>query len=1286
MRRALPGLWCALSLPQVLSLAAAGPVDGGATLARVQSTKVFSEPLVALGTEPSADENTNLFQALSQFRNNQKVGAFDAFLHQFPHSPWRASLLVNLGNFARESGQLSHCLAFWRGAWESSKDLTGSTAKAVADEAAGNEAELMALLGQKREATAFLKEVGARSQTMVGPSASKILTARGLLDQMTSDPQHTLLCGPSALAALHRDMCPDQRLDLSIWTIPVGPKGTSLAENWHTPISQELGLQMAKREKGETWPVPSMVHWKLGHYSAVLRERAGQVLVKDALFGGERWIQQAVLDAEASGYALIPKGPLPKGWRAVHELEAQQVWAGSCGSYTDPHALPPKKPTTCPVGMPVASLNVYSAAVMIDDAPVGYTPPRGPSVSFLVSYNSKNVDQPATFTYANLGPKWGFTWLATLTDDPTTVGSSVTLYPSQGGIQVQPSTGYNSSTQTYAPDYYTQDQVVRTSSTSYKVLHPDGSVEIYGLTDGAAVAPRRFFRTQAIDPAGNTLTYAYDAQFRLVSVADALGQVTTLSYSLTSDPLKITQVQDPFGRTATLTYANGLLASITDAAGLTSVFAYGPTTQFPTAAADFINAMTTPYGTTTFKGMNGSTNTWIVSTDPMGNQERAEYLNYCAALPTSDPAAPSGVINSGLNYYSSYFWDKRAMALAPGDYTQAHAYKWIYEAGTSLASILASEKKPLDHRTWYLYAGQSNAIEMGTTATPSSELKILDDGTTQSRLRQLNALGRTTQETDPAGRITSYVYAGNGIDLLEVHNITGATDDLLAKYTYNAQHRPLTATDASGQTTTFTYNTFGQVHTVTNAKNETTTLTYDTNGYLQNIQGPVTGALTTFTYDSVGRIYSVTNPDNYTLSYGYDNLDRRTQITYPDASTEQTIYSLLDVGRTKDRLNRWTLMTYNPIRQLTDVQDPQGRLTHLNWCGCGTLESLVDPMGRITTWARDLEGRVVAKIYPDLTQTSYAYDSAGRLTQRTDAKGQVTNYGYFIDDDLRSVAYSNAAVATPSTSYTYEIRYNRLATSTGGTGTTTYAYNPVTTMPALGATRLLSVTSPMANSAITYGYDPLGRVLSRSINGVAENRTYDALGRIATVTNPLGAFTYTYDGATNRLLNVAYPNGQTTAFTYFNTLGDKRLQSIQNLKSTGANISTFGYTYDATGQIQSWSQQADAQSPKAYGFSYDPVGQLLSATLTDTGTSQVLKTYVYGYDDAGNRTAEQINGAITTSTYNTLNQLAGQSFSATPSLAGPQGGEALAASPKTSPSKPRRRLAPKKPLQPLARN
>jgi len=44
--------------------------------------------------------------------------------------------------------------------------------------------------------------------------------------------------------------------------------------------------------------------------------------------------------------------------------------------------------------------------------------------------------------------------------------------------------------------------------------------------------------------------------------------------------------------------------------------------------------------------------------------------------------------------------------------------------------------------------------------------------------------------------------------------------------------------------------------------------------------------------------------------------------------------------------------------RVTDIQDALSRVTHFEWCACGSLASLTDPLGRVTTWTRDLQGRV----------------------------------------------------------------------------------------------------------------------------------------------------------------------------------------------------------------------------------------------------------------------------------------------------------------------------------------
>ncbi len=167
---------------------------------------------------------------------------------------------------------------------------------------------------------------------------------------------------------------------------------------------------------------------------------------------------------------------------------------------------------------------------------------------------------------------------------------------------------------------------------------------------------------------GHTLSYTYDSSFRLVGVTDALGQVSTFAYEH-SDPNLLTKVTDPFGRFATLGYdAEGRLNSITDAAGMTSTFTYGNN--------DFIVAMTTPYGTTTFRHEPSSSTTGtfraIEATDPVGGRERLEFHLETTEV---DETAPSGEVPSGfsgannnLHLYNSFYWDKLAMAEHPGDY------------------------------------------------------------------------------------------------------------------------------------------------------------------------------------------------------------------------------------------------------------------------------------------------------------------------------------------------------------------------------------------------------------------------------------------------------------------------------------------------------------------------------------------------------------------------------------------------------------------------------------------
>src|SRR5262249_19370597 len=205
----------------------------------------------------------------------------------------------------------------------------------------------------------------------------------------------------------------------------------------------------------------------------------------------------------------------------------------------------------------------------------------------------------------------------------------------------------------------------------------------------------------------------------------------------------------------------------------------------------------------------------------------------------------------------------------------------------------------------------------------------------------------------------------------------------------------------------------------------------------------------------------------------------------------------------------------------------------------------------------------------------------------SDAKNQTIGYEYSRDNNLKQVTYTNAAVVTPSVSFTYDPIYNRPATMVDGTGTTTYNYNPITSPTSLGAGQLANVDGPLANDTVSYTYDELARIVSRGLSAFASSFNYDSLGRLSTQTTPVGDFTFSYDGATFRPLSLSYPNGQTTQYAYFTNSGEHRLQQIKHLTSSATTISQYDYTYDLVGNITTWSQQIGEGTPKVFTLGYD---------------------------------------------------------------------------------------------------
>lgn len=1215
------------------------------------------EPL-APSAGDDAEERTRLIQALNRFAARSEpddFSALEAFLNEHPDSPWRVAVATNLGLFQYRTGYFSRCIDSYKKAWDMGKERSEPKVRALADLAGGEYVKMLSRLGRMDDIRAYLAEV--KDRTFQGPATERVSAARQGLAQMEQRPEMSFRCGPLALASILNSQ---GKPDLAAQTLELEStvNGTSLAQV--AALARKLGLdyQVARRSPGASVIFPSVIHWKVGHYAALLDTEAGRYHTKDPTFENDTWHTPRCLDEQGSGYFLIPAGPLPSGWEAVSETEAAQVFGKGVTSGNDEDRTGPGDHKSgggraggpgprCSAGMAVYSFHSLVVSLNIEDTPVGYQPPYGFPVYFTATYNQREAGQPANFSYSNLGKKWTHNWLSYVTDDPA-VPSSVSLATGGGGTQRF--SGYNSTTQSFAPQTASRSVMRRISSTPivYELEYPDGSKDRFAASDGSSTAPRKVFLTQRLDPYGNALTLAYDGQRRLTAITDAIGQVTTFSYE-SSDPYLITKVTDPFGRFAIFTYnASGRLVSIQDVLGLQSQFSYAGT-------SDFIQSLTSPYGTTTFATAESGRTRRLTATDPLNQTEVLEFNERSDLQPYSDPAEllPSGMYlrNAYLYGRNSYFWDKKSWAEEPENYKNARMYHWLHSPNVSQAmSPLESEKAPLERRIWYNYPGQSSdygATFVGTMEKPSKIGRRLADGTTQLQQYEYNTLGKVTTSTDPLGRRTLFAYAANQQDLLSVSIQGGGT---LSAYTYNAQHLPLTFTDAAGQTTTYTYNAQGQVTSVTNAKGETTTYSYfgadapgrQRKGRLSLLGGALPGGAytATFDYDAFGRVSQSTTPDGYTVSYEYDVFDRITRVIFPDGTTEEASYDRLHLSSQKDRLGRVTSFLYNSLRQLVSTTDPAGRQVKYEWCRCGDLKSLIDAMSRVTFWKHDVQGRVSYKQYPDGSRETYGYDpSNSRLISVTDAKGQVKNLAYNLDNTLASVSYQNTQKPTPGVSFAYDAVYGRPTSMTDALGTTHYAYHP-TTPGTLGAGRLASIDGPWANDTIAYTYDELGRIAQRSIGGISESFSFDAAGRPTGVTNPLGSFAIGYDGVTSRVLSLTHSGGQKTEYSYLPAAQDFRLQRIRHLKPDGTTpLSVFDYTYDAVGRILSWRQQEGTETAQArtWAFGYDQADQLTSAGATQGGAT--VQSYGWSYDPAGNRLTQTLDGATAASSYNALNEL-----------------------------------------------
>lgn len=329
-------------------------------------------------------------------------------------------------------------------------------------------------------------------------------------------------------------------------------------------------------------------------------------------------------------------------------------------------------------------------------------------------------------------------------------------------------------------------------------------------------------------------------------------------------------------------------------------------------------------------------------------------------------------------------------------------------------------------------------------------------------------------------------------------------------------------------------------------------------------------------------------------------------------------------------------MTFDPASRMVALMDANGNTTTNVFDAAGQTIATVNAIGFRTTYVFDEEGRQVAllnargyrttNVFDQRSQqiqlidplgriTTSGFDGAGQQTLRVDARGYPTTYGFdrIGRNTLRS--YLDGSLAT----FAFDQVSNRTAMQ-GKTGFFTFAFTSLN--------QLSSVIAP-SGFINTNAYDPIGnRNVFMSPDGEILTFQFDLANRNDLTTFLDGRLTtQTYDPMDRRLVK-SMPNGTLSSLTY--DAASRMIESC-DLKSTGVVICDLQFGYDPVGNKTTILDNTGDRVT----WKYDKLHQLIDDHRTGSGGYR--KTFTY--DPVGNCLVRDVNGVLTTSTFDEADQI-----------------------------------------------
>ena len=413
-----------------------------------------------------------------------------------------------------------------------------------------------------------------------------------------------------------------------------------------------------------------------------------------------------------------------------------------------------------------------------------------------------------------------------------------------------------------------------------------------------------------------------------------------------------------------------------------------------------------------------------------------------------------------------------------------------------------------------------------------------------------------------------------------------AADGTTTTYTYDANGNMTGETDPLGYTISFTFNSLAEPLTFVNQEGYTTTYQYDASGNLLKTTNPE-GTTQQYLYNSLGEVTSSTDANGQTITYAYYTNGQLTTENLPDSTSNTYTFDAHGNMLTADGPGGDWSFTYNSQNLPTTIVEPHGTLT-VQYGIDGNITQIVDQTGFTTNYLYDSVGRL-----SELTNASgnviesYTYDPAGNIVSEAKGNGTSTTYAYNADGEITQI--TNLAPGGTTANSTLKYAYNSVGEVTGQTTggvTTTYGYD--------ADGELVSASSP--GDSIQYAYDPDGNRTSVTENGVVTNYVSNDVNEYTSTTTNGVTTNYQYDANGN--LIAATTNGQATSYTF---------NALNQLTGVSGPNGTFSYVYDPLGyQI---SSTVNAQTTNNL---IDPFG-LGNVAAQFNGSGNSVAHYTYGF-------------------------------------------------------------------------